>query len=309
MNQKLSISNQNQLTSLIPQYHAVSDVPGYGITWRQRKLIVDASATTGSVLPPLRNPELLVNCLKRSPIKLVKLDLELGEASLKTWANACQLAQKPAFLRIPSIAQLPQKQSPIRWRIKRVIDWLAAAILLLLLSPLMLWLAGLITMFSPGPIFFQQWRVGERGKLFKITKFRTMRVGAEQIHHQLMGKQQGLHKLKDDPRVTSLGRWMRKYSLDELPQLFNVLRGEMSLVGPRPWALYDAMRISPDLQHRLNALPGMTGAWQVQARSHSLDLSAVNRGDLKYLHNWSPSEDLKFLLLTIPKVLSGFGAY
>jgi lipopolysaccharide/colanic/teichoic acid biosynthesis glycosyltransferase len=83
----------------------------------------------------------------------------------------------------------------------------------------------------------------------------------------------------------------------------------MSLVGPRPWALYDAVRISPELQHRLNALPGITGAWQVESRSHLRDLNLVNRGDLKYLHTWSLQQDLKFLLLTIPKVITGFGAY
>ena len=192
---------------------------------------------------------------------------------------------------------------------KRALDWAVAALLLILLSPMLLCLAGLIRMVSPGPIFFKQWRVGERGKLFQIIKFRTMIVGAERLHHQLMCNQDGLHKLQDDPRITPLGRWMRKYSLDELPQLLNVLRGEMSLVGPRPWALYDAVRINPELQPRLNALPGVTGAWQVESRSHLRDLNLVNRGDLKYLHTWSIKQDLKFLLLTIPKVLTGFGAY
>jgi len=129
------------------------------------------------------------------------------------------------------------------------------------------------------------------------------------MHHQVMTDQDGLHKLENDPRVTSVGRWLRRHSLDELPQLINVLRGEMSLVGPRPWALYDVVRISPDLQQRLNALPGMTGAWQVQARSTQLDISVVNRSDLQYLESWSLRRDFKFLLLTIPKVLSGFGAY
>jgi len=102
---------------------------------------------------------------------------------------------------------------------------------------------------------------------------------------------------------------MRKYSLDELPQLFNVLLGEMSMVGPRPWALYDALEITPNLRHRLNALPGMTGAWQVTARSHDCDLTSVNLMDLDYLRGWSVRNDFKFLLMTVPKVLAGFGAY
>jgi lipopolysaccharide/colanic/teichoic acid biosynthesis glycosyltransferase len=97
--------------------------------------------------------------------------------------------------------------------------------------------------------------------------------------------------------------------LDELPQLINVLRGEMSLVGPRPWALYDAIRIKPELHQRLNALPGMTGAWQIEARSEQLDLDAVTEQDLQYLKNWSLWQDLKILLLTVPSVLKGHGAY
>jgi lipopolysaccharide/colanic/teichoic acid biosynthesis glycosyltransferase len=233
----------------------------------------------------------------------------MGELNLIRWADASHWAKKPAYLRLPGTSQLPQKQHPIRWGLKRIFDWIVAALLLVFLSPLMLWITLLMTVFSPGPIFFYQWRVGERGKLFRIIKFRTMKVGAEQLHHQIMGGQPGLHKLKDDPRITPLGRWMRRYSLDELPQLINVLRGEMSLVGPRPWAIYDAVRISPDLQHRLNALPGMTGAWQVQSRSTVLDLGTVNRGDLRYLSGWSLWKDFWFLLLTIPKVIAGFGAY
>lgn len=280
------------------------------LTWRQRKLIVRPGLNSDMTqLPSLRRQDWLIECLQRSTAKLVKLDPALGESHLKFWADACHQAEKPIYLRLRAVRELPQKQRPWGWQLKRLFDWVAAAGLLLLLSPLFLMLAGLIVVTSPGPIFFYQWRVGERGKLFRIIKFRSMVVGAERMHHQVMTNQEGLHKLKNDPRVTPLGRIMRKYSLDELPQLFNVLRGEMSLVGPRPWALYDAVRISPELQHRLNAVPGITGAWQVKARSHMLDLNLVNRHDLNYLSSWSIWCDLKFLLLTIPKVLSGFGAY
>jgi len=279
------------------------------LRWRQRKLVVHGADETATLLPSLHDQEWLTNCLERSPVALVKLDLAIGETGLKFWANSCHQAKKPAYLRLGSTPNLPQKLRPWNWQLKRIIDWIAAAILLVLLSPLMLSLAALMFVVSPGSIFFDQWRVGERGKLFKIIKFRTMVVGAEHLHHQVMGNQAGLHKLKHDPRVTPLGYWMRKYSLDELPQLFNVLLGEMSLVGPRPWALYDAVRISPDLRLRLNALPGITGAWQVQGRSTLLDLNTVNCDDLSYLNSWSIRQDFKFLLMTIPKVLSGFGAY
>jgi lipopolysaccharide/colanic/teichoic acid biosynthesis glycosyltransferase len=299
-----------RIKSIASQPVLSSQPRGCRLIWRQNKLIVQvASPSEGVSLPPLSNLTWLSDCLRRSPVTLVILDPHLGEDQIKLWADACQAAQKSVYVRVSSIPHLPHKTCPLNWQLKRGLDWIAALSLLLVLSPVMLWLTLLIYMFSPGPIFYQQWRVGERGKLFKITKFRTMMIGAERLHHQVMGQQEGLHKLKDDPRVTSLGRWMRKYSLDELPQLFNVVRGEMSLVGPRPWALYDSVRITPNLQHRLNALPGMTGAWQVQSRSTSLDLNAVNQGDLKYLRNWSIWLDFKFLVLTVPKVLSGFGAY
>jgi lipopolysaccharide/colanic/teichoic acid biosynthesis glycosyltransferase len=268
-----------------------------------------SSETDPISLPAFESPKRLVECLQKSPTSLVKLAPGLGETEIKIWADACQKAGKSLFLSLPSTPNLPQKRQLLGWRLKRVFDWLGAVLLLLLLSPLLLLIALLVKRSSEGPIFFQQWRVGERGKLFKIFKFRTMVVDAENQHHQVMQKQTGLHKLKDDPRVTKLGRLLRKYSLDELPQLINVVRGEMSLVGPRPWALYDAVRIEPELRHRLNALPGITGAWQVEARSHEVDISLVNRRDLMYLKNWTVWQDMKFLLLTVPKVISGFGAY
>uniref|UniRef100_A0A832H4P9 Sugar transferase n=1 Tax=Oscillatoriales cyanobacterium SpSt-402 TaxID=2282168 RepID=A0A832H4P9_9CYAN len=300
----ISLQRNNVSSSVVPTLQ-----PNSMLAWRQRKLIVSPLKSGITLLPSLRRQDWLIDCLQRSTVKMVKLDPTLGEAHLKFWADACQQAGKPVYLRLRSTRNLPQKRYPQVWQLKRLFDWVAAAILLLLLSPLLLMLVGLIAVLSPGPIFYYQWRIGERGKLFQIIKFRSMVVGAERLHHQVMTNQEGLHKLKDDPRVTPLGRFMRKYSLDELPQLLNVLRGEMSLVGPRPWALYDAVRISPELQHRLNAMPGITGAWQVKGRSHMLDLNLVNRHDLNYLSSWSIWCDFKFLLLTIPKVLSGFGAY
>lgn len=280
-----------------------------GLAWRQNMLVVSKVRQPSQHLGSLQNSQRLAACLQRSPITFVKLDPALGEPSLMLWANACQQAGKTAFLRLPGTSELPHKRAKLTWRLKCLFDRVASALLLLLLSPILAGLALLIVSTSPGPIFFRQWRVGKRGKLFQILKFRTMIEGAERLHHQVMQNQPGLHKLEHDPRLTPVGYWLRKYSLDELPQLFNVLRGDMSLVGPRPWAIYDAVRVHPTMQHRLNALPGMTGMWQVEMRSHLRDIDAVNRCDLDYLRNWSPLQDLKILLLTIPKVLSGFGAY
>lgn len=301
----LSLSQQ-ALTGKAPRDRATH----YALTWRQKQLLLTLSSqATTPPLTALESEQLLAECLTRSPIHLVKLTPDIGEASLAMWADACAKANKGAYLSVPSIASLPKKQNRLKWWLKRIVDWSAAALLMLVIGPLMLGLSVLMLLQSPGPIFFSQWRVGERGKLFRILKFRTMVTGAELYHHQVMGHQAGLHKREDDPRVTPIGRWMRKYSLDELPQIINVLRGEMSLVGPRPWALYDAVRLSPSVQQRLNALPGITGIWQVTGRSHLRDLDAVNRVDLRYLGDWSLRQDFKILLLTVPKVLSGFGAF
>ncbi|WP_425215460.1 heterocyst development glycosyltransferase HepC [Tumidithrix helvetica] len=279
-------------------------------TWRQKKLLVGLSKSDWQFSQNLSNPEgRLQDCLINSPVKLVLVDTNIGEPRINHLADMCLLAEKPLFLRLSSIAELPQKRNPTDWLIKRGLDLIAASLLLVIFSPLMLMLALMIKNESSGPIFFYQWRVGQRGKLFRIIKFRSMVVGAEKRHQIVMFGQQGLHKCENDPRVTRLGGWMRKYSLDELPQLFNVLRGEMSLVGPRPWALYDALRISKTGDRRLNSLPGITGAWQVKSRSTMLDMDVVNECDLDYLRKWSLWTDLKILCMTLPKVLSGFGAF
>jgi lipopolysaccharide/colanic/teichoic acid biosynthesis glycosyltransferase len=282
----------------------------YTLKWRRKQLFLKlVSESEKACIPQPENQQWLVERLQRSPVHRVSLTPDLAEPELELWANACAEVSKTAYLQLPNTPQLPKKQNKLFWWLKRLVDWFFAFLLLMILGPLMLILSLLVWVQSPGPVFFSQWRVGERGKLFRILKFRTMYVGAERLHHQVMGEQVGLHKCEDDPRITPLGRWMRKFSLDELPQLLNVLRGEMSLVGPRPWALYDAVRIHPSMRHRMNALPGITGIWQVTTRSHLRDIDAVNRVDLGYLRQWSLIQDLKILLLTVPKVLTGYGAY
>lgn len=293
-----------------PEEKQSKSFANYTLKWRQRQLFVQRTNQDQTpYLPCLEDQERLSACLERSQVELVRLSSDLSETEIIYWANACRQAGKKVFLQIPSTPLLPKKRAQFTWLCKRLLDQSIAIVALLLLSPLMLGLALLIYNQSPGSILFWQWRVGERGRLFQILKFRTMIEGAEELHHQIMANQPGLHKHKNDPRVTPIGRWMRRYSLDELPQLINVLRGEMSLVGPRPWALYDAIRISPEMRQRLNALPGITGAWQVAARSNLLDINAVTRCDLEYLKSWTFWQDLKILLLTIPKVFEGFGAY
>ncbi|MGQ9873084.1 heterocyst development glycosyltransferase HepC [Leptodesmis sp.] len=246
----------------------------YMMKWRQKHLFLRLPPTSERVcVAKPTSQDWLVTRLQRSPAQRVTLPPTMEEMELELWANACAQTQKAVYLQIPNTPELPRKRNKLTWWLKRGLEWLVVFLLLLVLSPLLLAIAALIYWQSPGPVFFYQWRVGERGKLFRICKFRTMIVGAEQLHHQVMGPQSGLHKHEHDPRITPIGWWIRKYSLDELPQLFNILRGEMSLVGPRPWALYDAVRICPEMQHRLNALPGITGIWQIATRSYSGSLS------------------------------------
>ena len=195
---------------------------------------------------------------------------------MRFWADACEKAGKKVFIKIPAKADLKRKNHPLTWYLKSMMDWTIAAILFFVLSPLMLGVALLMGMSSSGPIFFQQWRVGKRGRLFRILKFRTMIVDAEKLHHQVMAHLPGLYKRENDPRITPLGRWISKYNLDELPQLINVLRGEMSLVGSRPCAIYNAGRLSLEGQQQLNAQPGMIG-WQVGSGLSVVDLGAASQ--------------------------------
>ena len=196
--------------------------------------------------------------------------------------------------------------------IKQVLDFFGALVLLLLLTVPMAFVALLIKFTSPGPVFFRQLRSGLNGAPFTIYKFRTMDTNAEQIKHELeaMNEMRGpVFKITKDPRITPLGKWLRKFSVDELPQLLNVLRGDMSLVGPRPLPVNEVKRFN-DLAHRrrLSVKPGLTCLWQVSGRNQILDFKDCVRLDLEYIDNWSLWLDFKILLRTIPAVFAGTGA-
>lgn len=194
---------------------------------------------------------------------------------------------------------------------KSLMDRVLSFLLILVCSPLLLGAAAAIKLTSKGQVFYTQTRVGRQGQPFRIVKFRTMIVGADQQLAALMPQNEGngvQFKLKRDPRVTPVGQFLRKYSIDELPQLFNVLTGTMSLVGPRPQSRAEVDRYAPDDLRRLHVRPGMTGLWQVSGRS---DLSWEDsiRLDLRYVDNWSPTFDLRIMLRTFRAVLAGSGAY
>jgi exopolysaccharide biosynthesis polyprenyl glycosylphosphotransferase len=194
---------------------------------------------------------------------------------------------------------------------KRLFDLVVSVFLLALLSIPLGLLAFFIKMDSPGAVFFRQERVGYRGKIFWIFKFRSMRNDAEERLEELrhMNERAGpLFKMKKDPRVTRVGRWIRRLSVDELPQLFNVLMGEMSLVGPRPQLPKEAKSNDEWARKRLNVLPGISGLWQVSGRAQ-LSYEEMIELDVFYIEHWSPGLDLKILLKTIPTVLGRQGAY
>ena len=195
--------------------------------------------------------------------------------------------------------------------VKRLIDVTVAAVGLVLCAPLFLLIALAIRLDSPGPIIFRQTRVGLRGRHFEIYKFRSMHVGAEEQQDMLadMNEADGpIFKIRDDPRLTRVGRILRRLSMDELPQLVNVLRGEMSLVGPRPPIPAEVEKYQEWHKKRLEAPPGMTGLWQVSGRSR-LSFDEMVLLDIYYIENWSLWLDFKILMRTIPKVLLGEGAY
>ncbi|WP_373524970.1 heterocyst development glycosyltransferase HepC [Nostoc sp.] len=235
-------------TSIIPTLENLYDVTQQHqdnrsyctLQWRRGKLLVKLPGQVKQpYLPSLNSKRSLIECLQHSPVSLVSIDPKLGEALLRFWADACEQAHKPIFLRIPAGNKLPkQPNQPLQ----RLIDWIAALMLLLLVSPVMLGLIILMQVYSPGSLFCREWHVGERGKLFRAIKF------CSTTKHN----------------ITPLGRWMRKYSLDNLPQLFNVLRGDISLTESHSWTLEDAVQ--------LNQLPEITASWEIEAQSNALQL-------------------------------------
>ncbi|MGZ4986738.1 MAG: sugar transferase, partial [Limisphaerales bacterium] len=204
------------------------------------------------------------------------------------------------------------RETPWRKLVKQTLDFFGASLLLLIFSPVLIGAAIAIRLTSPGPIFFRQQRSGVNGNPFTMYKFRSMGTDAEQRKQELaaLNEMSGpVFKVTNDPRVTKVGVWLRKFSIDEFPQLLNVLRGEMSLVGPRPLPVDEVARFD-DLAHRrrLSVKPGLTCLWQISGRSDLCDFREWVRLDLEYIDNWSLWLDCKILCRTVPVVLLGKGA-
>ncbi len=193
---------------------------------------------------------------------------------------------------------------------KRFLDLSLSLLLIILLLPFAVLISILIKMSSKGPIFFRQKRVGLNGRIFTLYKFRSMYANAEDKLGELLAQNEmngPVFKMKDDPRITGLGRFIRTYSIDELPQLFNVIRGDMSLVGPRPPLPEEVGHYRRKQRKRLSMRPGLTCIWQVSGRNNITDFEDWAKLDLEYINTWSLSRDLYLLLKTIPVVLLGSG--
>jgi lipopolysaccharide/colanic/teichoic acid biosynthesis glycosyltransferase len=248
-----------------------------------------------------------MNFLSSSPTR--SLGSETYEPATITQAELQlqpHLSMRAAWLASAALAQA----------VKRSMDLVGALVGLLFLAPVMLFIWFLIRVDSPGPVMFRQLRRGYRGRLFWVLKFRTMVVDAEQRLKELESNNESaggvLFKLRDDPRITPLGRFLRRSSLDELPQLINILRGEMSLVGPRPLQLRDSDKLQAldpvGYACRLQVMPGLTGPWQVGGRSE-VDYAHMVKLDRDYVQNWSLSRDVLIIFRTLVVVLAGRGAY
>jgi exopolysaccharide biosynthesis polyprenyl glycosylphosphotransferase len=254
---------------------------------------------------PLENPMFLYWNLRNAGVTLHILPLGLDP-----------LFRRSEFWIIgglPSITFAPPVITGIDFWLKQVFDFCAAVFLVVLLFPILFAISVLIKLDSPGPIFYKQTRVGLHGRPFKAWKFRTMVANAAELQKLLEERNEMkdgvLFKMKNDPRITRVGRYLRQSSLDELPQLFNVLMGEMSLVGPRPLPLRDVEKFSERHFIRHEVLPGITGLWQVSGRSNIDNFEDVVNLDIHYIENWSFWLDLKILLQTVKVVIGKTGAY
>jgi exopolysaccharide biosynthesis polyprenyl glycosylphosphotransferase len=242
--------------------------------------------------------------------------------------EACNEAGVPAWVRMGGLTATPvppraemlgttvylaydrREADPLAILIKGVLDRTAAALTIVLLTPVMIALAALVKLTSRGPVLFTQERGGLNGRPFRMLKFRTMRVGAEQERAGLMALNEmdgPVFKIDNDPRVTAFGRFLRRSSLDELPQLFNVLLGHMSLVGPRPLPVGETQGLHGPFRRRLSVRPGLTCLWQIRGRN-DLSFQEWMALDLQYVDGWSLGLDFAILLRTLPALLSGRGA-
>ncbi|MEV4842820.1 sugar transferase [Micromonospora matsumotoense] len=292
---------------LAPVPQRLSDVPVVGSL---RGIPEAAGAIGADTVAVTASGELTATRLRRLGWQLEGTGIDLVVAPALTDVAGPRIHTRPVA-GLPLIHVEAPEFRGARKLVKELVDRSAAAVALLLLLPLVALIALAVKLDSRGPVLFRQTRVGQGGQEFGVLKFRTMVVNADALLAELVARNETnglMFKMRDDPRVTRIGRLLRKWSLDELPQLVNVLLGQMSLVGPRPPLPSEVARYDGDVARRLLVKPGMTGLWQVSGRS---DLSWEDgiRLDLYYVENWSLAADLTILWKTFGAVLRGRGAY
>jgi exopolysaccharide biosynthesis polyprenyl glycosylphosphotransferase len=290
-----------------PHRHDLAGVPVYGGIEAAAQAVRHFDADSVAVLA----------CPELTSVRLRELTWELESRGTEIYVAPALLDVAGPRTTIRPIAGLPllhvdhTELCGGRQALKTLFDRACAVAAIVLLSLVFMAIAIVIKLGDGGPVFFKQLRVGQNGQGFLVWKFRTMVVDAEQRKHLLAAENEGngvLFKVRKDPRVTKAGAWLRRYSLDELPQLFNVLLGHMSLVGPRPALPQETARYGRHMLRRLAVKPGITGLWQVSGRS-DLSVDDSVRLDVRYVENWSLILDLQIIWKTVRAILSGAGAY
>lgn len=289
----------------------VSAVEGVPVAGRPRDVTLAVDFTDAALVAVSGHPGLTGKELRE-----LAWELEERHVDLVISPGIFEVAGPRLSIRAEAGVSLLHLERPVRsgsrLKVKRMQDLLLAVLIVLVALPFLLLVGLAVRVDSRGPILFQQKRIGQSGQEFRIYKFRTMVTDAEarlaalaRTGHEVNDV---LFKSRVDPRVTRVGRWLRRFSLDEVPQLINVLRGEMSLVGPRPGLASEVDCYEPDAMRRLRVRPGMTGLWQVSGRA-TLNWEQTVRLDLWYVDNWSSTLDFLILLRTVRAVLGGRGAY
>jgi len=239
----------------------------------------------------------------------MKIDNNVRDELMKGYTKTGFLKKK---LRVKSKVVLWDFVIKIAYLLKRTLDIVGSLVGIILLSPVFIFTALAIYINDPGHIFYTQVRVGKNGRHFKFLKFRSMVMNADKLKDKLLQQNESndgvIFKMKKDPRITATGRIIRKYSIDELPQLFNVLVGDMSLVGPRPALPREVAEYTLEDRKRLHAMPGITGIWQISGRS-DIPFKEQVELDKEYIKSKSIMKDIIILIKTIPAVITGKGAY
>jgi lipopolysaccharide/colanic/teichoic acid biosynthesis glycosyltransferase len=244
-------------------------IPLCRLIWRQNKLWVLPEETSKPhlALPALAQPEWFRACLKRSKAKAVVIDPSLGSEVIRFWAEACEQVKKPLFLRLPAMVSLPEKKKVWAWRTKCVFERIVGFGLLLLFCPLLLVFTTLLRLQDGGAAVTYEFCVGKRGRIFSMAQFRRASITTGQ--------------------VTRLGGFLEVSRLDRLPRLANLVKGEMTLIGTKPWTIQDLVNIPPEYRPCLKAMPGLVGTRPLGLTIRKVDIPYIVQGEWSYLKNWS----------------------